>query len=195
MQRTRRNSESGFAMLLVFLMAAVIAISLYVEIPRIAFDAQRQKEQLLIARGEQYKRAIEVFYKANKRYPATIEELDNMNNRHYLRHHYRDPITGKDEWRVIHTNGRMLTDSLVAPNPMAGSRRPARPTRPTRRSGSPGAPGGMGGRHLALVLVRIPVRVASSGATPALRPLRSVALKEWSISEIANGPAMIARLV
>jgi len=142
MQRTRRNSESGFAMMLVFLMAAVIAISLYVEIPRIAFDAQRQKEQLLIARGEQYKRAIEVFYKANKRYPATIEELDNMNNRHYLRHHYRDPITGKDEWRVIHTNGRMLTDSLVTPNPMqgTGTGQPGQPGVP----GAPGAPGGTG---------------------------------------------------
>ena len=195
MQRTRRNSESGFAMLLVFLMAAVIAISLYVEIPRIAFDAQRQKEQLLIARGEQYKRAIEVFYKANKRYPATIEELDNMNNRHYLRHHYRDPITGKDEWRVIHTNGRMLTDSLVAPNPMqeqaAASQAspewlefPVRLVRLVERAR----------RHPALAPVRIPVRAASSGATPALRRLRSVAPKAWSISEIANGPATIARL-
>jgi hypothetical protein len=111
--KTRRRNESGFALLLVFLMAAIIAITLYMEIPRVAFDAQRQKEDLLIYRGEQYKRAIEVFARTNKRYPAKIEDLENTNNRHYLRRRYKDPITGKDEWRAVHTNGMTLTDSKV----------------------------------------------------------------------------------
>ena len=59
--RGRRKNESGFALLLVFLMAAILAISLYMEIPRVAFETQRQKEQLLVERGEQYKRAIQLF--------------------------------------------------------------------------------------------------------------------------------------
>ena len=59
--RMRHGHESGFALLLVFLMAAIIAISLYMEIPRVAFETQRQKEQLLMERGEQYKRAIKLF--------------------------------------------------------------------------------------------------------------------------------------
>ena len=59
--RRRRKNESGFALLLVFLMAAILAISLYMEIPRVAFETQRQKEQLLVERGEQYKRAIQLF--------------------------------------------------------------------------------------------------------------------------------------
>jgi len=33
----RRRQESGTALLMVFLMAAIIAISLYMEIPRVAF--------------------------------------------------------------------------------------------------------------------------------------------------------------
>ena len=41
MKRHRR--ESGFAMLLVFLMAACVAITLYFEIPRVAFEAERQR--------------------------------------------------------------------------------------------------------------------------------------------------------
>ena len=57
-------------MLLVFLMAAIVAIMLYMEIPRVSFESQRNKEALLIERGEQYKRAIQVFVKANRRYPA-----------------------------------------------------------------------------------------------------------------------------
>src|SRR5439155_15653096 len=108
-----RRQDSGFALLLVLLMGAVIAITLYKEIPRIAFESQRQKEQLLIERGEQYKRAIFIFVKANNRWPTRIEELESFNNRHYLRKRYTDPMTGKDEWRLIHIQNGMLTDSVV----------------------------------------------------------------------------------
>jgi len=100
-------------MLLVFLMAAMIAISLYLEIPRIAMETQRAKEQLLIDRGEQYKRAIYLFYKSAKRYPAEIKDLENFQNKRFLRHRYVDPMTGKDEWRLIHIQNGILTDSLV----------------------------------------------------------------------------------
>ena len=113
--RRRKNSESGFALLLVFLMAAMVAISLYMEAPRLAFQAQRQKEQILMERGEQYKRAIGLFLRTNKntRWPATIEELENFNNHRFLRHRYIDPMTGKDEWRLIHISNGVLTDSVT----------------------------------------------------------------------------------
>lgn len=111
--RLKPAPESGFAMLLVFLMAAFIAISLYMQIPRVAFQAQRQKEQLLIERGEQYKRAIQVFVRTNGRYPGKIEDLENFNNRRFLRHRFVDPMTGKTEWRMIHINGGVFTDSIV----------------------------------------------------------------------------------
>lgn len=114
----RRRKDSGFAMLLVFLMAACIAITLYVEIPRVAFEAERQRELLLVDRGNQFQRAIQVFYtdKINNpmhRYPASIDELESFNNHRYLRRRYVDPMTGKDEWRLIHINGGVLTDSVT----------------------------------------------------------------------------------
>ena len=112
----KTRPQSGFALLLVFLMAAVIAITLYLELPRVAFESQRQKEQLLIERGEQYKRAIQVFYNNNKRWPAKIEDLENFNNRRFLRKRYIDPMTGKDEWRVIHIQNGILTDSILNKN-------------------------------------------------------------------------------
>ncbi len=106
--------ESGFALLLVFLMAAAIAITLYMQIPRVAFQSQRQKEQLLIERGEQYQRAIQLFVRANGRYPGKIEDLENFNNRRFLRGRYKDPITGKDEWRLVHVNAAgVLYDSVA----------------------------------------------------------------------------------
>jgi len=112
--RRRRRKESGFALLLVFLMAAVIGITLYMEVPRVAFDTQRQKEQLLIERGEQYKIAIRRFMQANKnRWPASMDEMESFNNRRFLRHRYKDPMTGKDEWRLIHIQNGVLTDSKL----------------------------------------------------------------------------------
>jgi uncharacterized membrane protein YgcG len=111
--RKRRQNESGFALLLVFLMAAILAISLYKEIPRVAFETQRQKELLLIERGEQYKRAIQLFYRDQKRMPNRLEDLENTNNKHYLRKRYVDPMTGKDEWRVIKMVNGVLVDSKV----------------------------------------------------------------------------------
>src|SRR5215471_18032404 len=111
-RRGRRRKDSGFAVLLIFLMAAVIAITLYMEIPRVAFETQRQKEQLLIERGEEYKRAIYLFQKANPgRWPAKIEELESFNNKRFLRKRFVDPMTGKDEWRLVHIQNGILTDS------------------------------------------------------------------------------------
>jgi hypothetical protein len=110
-----RRQDSGFALLLVFLMASMIAISLYMEIPRVAFQAERQKEQLLMERGEQYKRAIGLFLRTNKnvRWPASIEELESYNNHRSLRKRYIDPMTGKDEWRLIHIQNGVLQDSVT----------------------------------------------------------------------------------
>ena len=122
MKRPPTRSERGFALLIVFLMAAVVAFSLYRQLPRVAFESQRDKEELLMERGEQFKRAIQLFVVANKRYPAKIEDLENTNDKRYLRRRYIDPLTGKDEWRLIHVNAAgLLTDSLVQKPPPPGT--------------------------------------------------------------------------
>lgn len=125
------REESGFALLLVVLMAAIVCLALYVEIPRVAFETQRQKEQLLIERGEQYRRAIKVFVSpaGAGRWPATLDELEDMNGRRFLRHRFIDPMTGKDDWRLIHIQNGIYTDSLIA--------RPANPGDPNQKQGEP----------------------------------------------------------
>ena len=106
--------ERGFAMLLVFVMAAAIAITLYMEMPRVAFEAQRNKEALLIERGEQYTRAIQLYFRKFKKYPVKIEDLEETNQIRFLRKRYIDPMTGKSEWRMIHVGpGGVFTDSLT----------------------------------------------------------------------------------
>ena len=127
--------ERGFALLIVFLMSAAIAVMLYRQIPRVAFESERDKEQLLIERGEQYKRAIQLYFVAFKKYPSKIEDLENTNQQRFLRHRFVDPMTGKKEWRLIHVNGAgMLTDSLVQKPPgdaqLAGASTPSGPSNP-----------------------------------------------------------------
>ena len=117
-QVRRSDNERGFALLIVFLLAAVVALMLYQQLPRVAFESQREKEQLLIDRGEQYKRAIQMYFVAFKKYPSKIEDLENTNNKRFLRRRYIDPMTGKDEWRLIHVNAAgQLTDSQVQKPP------------------------------------------------------------------------------
>jgi hypothetical protein len=101
----------------------------------VAFESERDKEQLLIDRGEQYKRAIQLYVIAVKKYPAKIEDLENTNEKRYLRQRYIDPMTGKDEWRLIHVNAAgMLTDSLVQKPPGNGPN--GAPTNGTQGSNS-----------------------------------------------------------
>lgn len=112
--RGRGQGERGFALLLVFAMAAIVAITLYMQLPRVAFEAQRDRETMLIERGEQYRRAIELYVRKNNRYPARLEDLERDQDVRYLRRRYKDPLTGKDEWRVIHINAAgQLEDSLI----------------------------------------------------------------------------------
>lgn len=112
--RRRAKSQAGYALLLVYSMAAAVAIMLYMQVPRIAFEAQRDKEQLLIDRGEQYSRAVQLFVRKYNRFPADVAALENTQNIRFLRKKYKDPMTGKDEWREVHVGpGGVFTDSLV----------------------------------------------------------------------------------
>jgi hypothetical protein len=109
----KRRGESGFALLLVFLLAAVIAIGLYFEMPRVAFESQRAREQMAIDRGLQYQRAIQLFYRKFRTYPTTLDDLETTRNMRFLRRRYTDPMTGKP-WRLVHVGpGGILTDSNI----------------------------------------------------------------------------------
>src|SRR5678815_4368897 len=136
-RQASRNPEGGYALLMVFLMAAIIAIMLYQQLPRVAFETEREKEQLLIDRGEQYVRAIQLYYLANNRqFPTSIEDLEKREKR-FLRRRYIDPYTGKDEWRIIHGNGTFLTDSLVQKAPGASDSSSQSASNTTPANGEP----------------------------------------------------------
>jgi type II secretory pathway pseudopilin PulG len=143
--RIPRREERGFALLFILLVAAGIAISMYMELPRIAFETQRNREELLMQRGHEYQRAVGLYLKKFQRYPAKIEDLESTNNLRFLRRRYVDPMTGKDDWRIIHAGpGGMLIDSLVKRKAAPGMAGPSPGMGPGMNSnnGNAMAPGG-----------------------------------------------------
>ena len=98
--RAPLRRERGSALLIVFVFSAMIAIMLYMELPVVAFEAERAKEQLLIDRGNEYAHAVKLFARKFGMYPASIDQLENTNRMRFLRHRFKDPLTGNDDWRL-----------------------------------------------------------------------------------------------
>lgn len=96
------QSEDGFILLWVLFLAVLLLIALAVAAPRVTVSIRRDKELELIHRGQQYQRAIQLYYRRFGTYPTSIKQLLDTNNVRFLRQQYKDPLTGKDDWRIIH---------------------------------------------------------------------------------------------
>lgn len=101
-RRPARDSERGFFLIAAILVVTLMVIALAAGIPAIRGQIKRDREAELIHRGNQYVRAIQLYYRKFGRYPNSIDDLVDTNNLRFLRAKYADPITGKDEWRIIH---------------------------------------------------------------------------------------------
>ena len=97
----KKRGQRGYVMLVILLMLALLTLAIVRAAPAVAVDIQRQQEEELIHRGDQYARAIRRFYRKFNRYPNTLEELKQTNNLRFLRREYKDPITGGD-FKLLH---------------------------------------------------------------------------------------------
>ncbi len=95
------NPESGIVLLMVVFLTFLMLLALAIAAPEWAKSMQRQKEIETIHRGQQYERAIQLYYRQFHRYPNTIKELLHTNNVRFLRKQYKDPLTGKDDWKLV----------------------------------------------------------------------------------------------
>ncbi len=109
-----RRGEHGYVLLALLASTAVIIATLALSLPRMAMQSQRAKEQGLIERGEQYRRAIELYYRDHGKYPEELEDIEETDGVRYLRRRSEDPMGATGEWRIIHmgTDGR-FEDSLL----------------------------------------------------------------------------------
>jgi type II secretory pathway pseudopilin PulG len=153
-----RPGEQGFMLVGLIVAIFLILLALSVAAPKVAQNLRREQEVEAIHRGNQYVRAIRLYTKRGTGpYPATIEQLEKTTNIRYLRQRYVDPITGKDDWRLIHVGEAKTTVKGFFGQPLAGLA-----TGPGAGTGSPigsnaggagqtgltstiGSPGGAGG--------------------------------------------------
>src|ERR1700693_2929061 len=100
--QTLEHGEEGYLLLSVLILVFLMLLFLSVAAPRVAKEIQRDKEQETVQRGLQYQRAIRLYYKKFGNYPTDVKQLENTNQIRFLRKRYTDPMTGKDDWRIIH---------------------------------------------------------------------------------------------
>jgi type II secretory pathway pseudopilin PulG len=97
---TKRHQQ-GYILLTLLLVMALLAIAATVAAPSIVFQVKRDREEELVHRGIQYRRAVRLYVAKTGRYPNTPEALLGSADFRYIRKLYKDPITGGD-FRMLH---------------------------------------------------------------------------------------------
>jgi type II secretory pathway pseudopilin PulG len=95
------SRESGYVLLALLLVVALLILAMAAIVPSIAFQMRRDREEELIHRGVQYSRAIRAYFKKFGQYPTKLEDLESANNLRFLRKRYKDPINGQD-FKLLH---------------------------------------------------------------------------------------------
>src|ERR1700688_4485643 len=100
----RRRSEAGYTLLLAVFLVAAMIIGAVAAAPSILTEGRREKEADLVWRGEQYERAIGLYYRKFGKYPTKVEDLTKQTNGvRFLRQAYTDPMNKDDgSWCFIH---------------------------------------------------------------------------------------------
>jgi type II secretory pathway pseudopilin PulG len=112
MRRSRRHAR-GVTYLMVLIVVAVSGILMAATGVSWQAAAQREKERELLFTGDQFRRAIGMYYERSpggvKVFPKTLQDLLQDNRyptvQRYLRKVYRDPVTAKTDWGLVAAPG------------------------------------------------------------------------------------------
>ena len=109
-----RSPARGYALIALMIAVTVMLIGLAAVLPSVYQESQREKEEELIFRGNEYARAIFLFDRQFHRFPRSVDELLHTNNLSFLRRAYKDPMTAHGKWRFIHANAQgAVLDSIT----------------------------------------------------------------------------------
>lgn len=105
---SRVSHERGYTFLMALFMLLIVIIGSQVAMQNLLTEGRREREADMIWRGQQYVRAIRLYYKKTGHYPQNIADLKKgMPELSFLRYAaYRDPMKTGDEgaWRFIYVN-------------------------------------------------------------------------------------------
>jgi type II secretory pathway pseudopilin PulG len=97
---------AGFTYMTILFVVAIMGVGLALAGEVWHTAAMREREAELLFVGNQYRRAIGLYYlNGPKQYPRTLDDLLRDQRKpgieRYLRKLYPDPITGKGEWGLV----------------------------------------------------------------------------------------------
>ena len=98
MKPARTRKTSGFTLIELVVVMAIIGLLLTIAVPRYMHSIERGKEQVRQQNVAVMRSAIDQYYGDNGQYPETLDELVA---KHYLRSVPVDPVNGDDKWAVI----------------------------------------------------------------------------------------------
>jgi type II secretory pathway pseudopilin PulG len=84
------------------LLITLMLIFMAVEVPRIAQQIKRAREEELVNRGMEYAKAVKKYRRKMGALPNSVDQLMDTNHIRFLRKRYKDPMTGEDDWKLIH---------------------------------------------------------------------------------------------
>jgi hypothetical protein len=102
----QRPEQDGYALLMAIFLVATVIIMATAITPSVLLEGRREREQEAIWRGNEYVRAIQLYYRKNGRYPQTVDDLSKGTlDVHFLRKAYVDPMNSADgSWRFIYVS-------------------------------------------------------------------------------------------
>src|SRR5439155_13396522 len=115
-----RHEEQGFMLVGLIVAIFFVLLALSVAAPKVAQALRREREVEAVHRGDQYVRAIRLYYKKFGHYPGSIEQLEKSNNIRFLRRRWIDPLTGTTEWRTIPVGQNKTTPTGFFGEPLTG---------------------------------------------------------------------------
>jgi len=103
------NKQSGFTYIGLLLFVAIMGAALAGTGVLYRTQVKREKEKELLFVGDQFRRAIMLYYEkspgSDKRFPQSLDDLLRDNRyagvQRYLRRVYVDPMTGSREWGLV----------------------------------------------------------------------------------------------
>ena len=110
------SAQQGFTYVALLISVAIIGVGLAAKGVEWDRAAQRAREAELLFVGNEFRRAIALYYYRSPssiaEYPKSLEDLLEdpryPGTQRYLRRIYRDPVTGRPEWGLITAGGLII---------------------------------------------------------------------------------------
>jgi hypothetical protein len=111
-RRRPRTGESGYALMVILFLLALLVLSTVAVAPTVLSSIQREKEAEMVWRGKQYVRGIRMYYVKMHRFPTSLDDLTKpKTGLRFMRQAYKDPMNPQDgSWRLIYVgpNGQLI---------------------------------------------------------------------------------------